>query len=113
MEKGKATGLFESRMADKLAKDADLKAFDPMIIITILTAILPMILDCFKRSRGKLAPAALRQRLFKIAPVAAAIRRQDSSVGWAESRKMAMACFDVADESSDDEINAFVTDCCE
>lgn len=75
-------------------------------LVTILPAVLPLIIECFNPT-----PAALRRPLFNRARLAAAIRRHDPSVTFAEAFEAADDCFQVAKEATDEELQEFVK-CC-
>lgn len=103
MATGSGLALLEERLAAKSATPGT--AFiDPTIIITIITALIPLIQQCFKPK-----PASLRRRLGNRGQVAAALRGK--GLGWIEAFTAANQLFDVADESKDEEIQAVIDDC--
>lgn len=96
---------FEARLTEQFTTNAI--QFDPTIIIAIIVAIIPLLQQCFQRNAS-----ALRRRPLNRIRVAAAIRRE-TGASWRDSQVLAERVFDVADNSTDAEINAFVAACTE
>lgn len=107
MEQGKGLQLLEERLTSKLTEGSDAVGFDPLTILTIITALIPLIQGCFNAN-----PKALRRRLFNRSRVATSIRKEAPQIGWAESLRMTDKIFDLADSARDEELQALINDCC-
>lgn len=106
---GAGLQLLEERLAEDMAADdaENGRSFDPMTIFTIITALLPLIQNCFAPK-----PSALRRRLFNRSRVANALRREDQSLSWSDSMRKADRLFDLADKATDEELQSLIEDCC-
>lgn len=107
---GSGLELAELRFTAKAAADfeEDGVEFDPTIIIMIISALVPLIADCFKRGR-QVSAGMLRDRnnLMRVASLV----RKEARLRWSSSVKLARRLFEVADEATDDECKIFVDDC--
>lgn len=98
--------LLQERLSEKLV-DEDGYGFDPMIIIAIIGALIPLIQNCFNAS-----PKSLRRRsLMNRARVAAALRQSNAGWSWSTCRERAELLFDMLDEASDSEVQSVITAC--
>lgn len=100
--------LFEQKLGAKLNPSGQEVRFDPTIILMILGIIIPLIQQCFFPSAAR-----LRQRRLMRPRLIAAIKREARELTWEEVRQAADACFDVADEATEDECQAFIKECCD
>lgn len=109
-EVGSGLEAFERYAGEKLRPEFESEGmeFDPTIIITILTTILPLILDCFKKGRNPTA-ATLRDRN-NITAVALAIRKA-TPVRFVAAIRMARKLHEAADAATNAECKAFLDDC--
>lgn len=105
MQSGPGLALLEERLTAKNATP-DTVGFDPTIIIAIISAIIPLIQNCFQRS-----PQALRRRLLNRSRLAAAIRRE-TGVAWPVAFSQADDLFDLAGAATDSELQLLIDDCC-
>lgn len=101
---GKGLALLEERLIASKATAAP--QFDPTIVIMIITALLPLIQDCFKPK-----PATLRRRFLNRARVVTSLRRH-AGMSWAEAWVEANNLFDLADAASDADLQLLIDDCC-
>src|SRR5215218_3102316 len=95
--------LLETRLQEKVNEDG-VKQFDPMIILTILSALVPLIKNCFMKT-----PAALRSRVGNRALLRVALRRE--GLDWKDAREKTELLFDLADEATDEELKGLIKDC--
>ena len=112
--RGNGLSLFEERMMTRVAGDGDgERGFDPTIIITLIAALIPVVIDCFKNRTTRQRPLGrIRGRLLGRARIAAAYRREQPDLSWAQSLRLADYTFDVADEATEEEVETFIKDCC-
>lgn len=103
MAEGSGITLFCDRLGKKMGVKSHEVGFDPFSLLTI---ILPLILDCIKPK-----PAALRRRLGNRVRIAALVC---SKLGcpWAEGVEIADHLLDMANEAKDGELQQFINDCC-
>lgn len=101
----KGSELFEERMAAKLSGSG--VGFDPTIIITLITVLLPLIQNCFKPK-----PAMLRQRGFTKIRLVHGLREKSPGLSRSDARAIVDAAYEVADDSSDEEVQGFIDECC-
>lgn len=97
MQAGAGHSAFEQRMTKR--------GFDPMVIIGIISAILPLIQGCFKPT-----PASLKRRA-NLPLVSQALREKDPTLGFIESRRRGRDVLSVLQEAPDEEVQAFIDDC--
>lgn len=107
--------LFEQRLRSRYekAREEEGVGFDPTIILAILSAVLPLIADCFNApwtSRTD-APVRLRDRKNSLR-VALAIRREAPSLPWATVLRLRKELHAMADDASNEELLGLVADCC-
>ncbi len=100
--------LFSDRVSTSLK--TEIAQFDPLIILMLLAAIIPLIQNCPLININR-----LRQRFGNRALIVAALKQSHglANESRAELRKMADAVLDTAEKSSDDELRMFVKECCE
>ena len=104
MAQGDGLALLEERLVkSKSTGDA---GFDPVTIITIITALIPLIQGCFSPK-----PQSLRRRFLNRSRVAAAIRRADMSISFQESFVEADNLFSLADQATNEELQLLIDDC--
>lgn len=96
--------LLEDRLAKKISEKEGV-GFDPITIIMIIAALIPLIQNCFNAS-----PKALKKRMLNKARIAAALRRE---AGWSvtECLQKAEWVMDLADEAEDQELAALIEEC--
>lgn len=102
---GAGLSLAESRIAE--SKRGEGYKFDPTLIIAIISALIPLIANCFNPK-----PQALRRRFLNRARVAAAIRREQPGLSFQEAFDEADNLFDLADKATDEELQLLINDCC-
>jgi hypothetical protein len=101
---GKGLQLFEERLA--ASKQGENVQFDIAVILAIISAVLPLIMNCFAPK-----PSMLRRRLGNRARVATAIRRE-TGMGFFAAMKEADNLFDLAEKATDEELQLLIDDCC-
>lgn len=102
---GAGLSLLEARLAEGRTRRG--LGIDFITIISIISAIVPLIQGCFNPK-----PAALRRRLLNRARLAVAIRRENPDLALAQAMSEADAVFDLADQATDAELQMLVDDCC-
>ncbi len=103
MSTGKGFELLEERIGTQKAKKG--VGFDPTIIATLIAAILPLIMNCFKPT-----PASLRQKLFNRANLAISIRKQHPDMRFVAAFQEADDLFDLAKDAKDEELQLVIDD---
>lgn len=107
--------LFEGRLRAEYqkAREEEGVGFDPTIIIAILSAVLPLIAECFSgpwTSRND-APVRLRDRRNSL-KVAMALRKEAPSLSWAQAIRVRKVLHALADDATNEELLGLVADCC-
>lgn len=121
---GEGVGLLEQRLQalPSVQPKDDAVEFDPTIIIALLSAILPLITQCFQRvPQAARTPALLRRQSRQMGTavrLSSAIKAKADEVGVScNHRQAARMAQDVLsmtdkDKSKDDEIQLLINDCC-
>lgn len=94
-----------SAYRSKLAAALEAAGFDPTIILTLLTALLPLITSLC-------TPKSMRRRLGNRARLVSAFAQAIPSLSFGEAFRIADLHFDVAASASDEDLVAFGADCC-
>lgn len=96
--------LLEERLQSRLSQEGGVM-IDPLTIITILAALIPLLINCFSAS-----PRLLRRRVLNRPRLIAALHREG---GWTllECRKYAEAICDLADGATDEELQTLIEEC--
>lgn len=97
--------LMEQRLIAKLSQNG--VGFDPTIIITLITVLLPLIQNCFKPK-----PAMLRRRGFAKIRAIHGLREKSPGLSRRDAEEIVEAGYEVLDESSDEEVQGFIDECC-
>jgi hypothetical protein len=102
---GEGLSLLETRLSEGRARRG--LGIDFITIIGIITALLPLIQNCFNPQ-----PQALRRRLLNRARLAVAMRRENPGLTLRQAMDEADAMFDLADKATDAELQLLIDDCC-
>ncbi len=104
-KQGAGLSLVEERVAASKASDG--VEFDPTIIIAIISAIIPLIQNCFKPK-----PQNLRRRFGNKMRVAANLKRECPAMSWDQAIEEAENLFALANKATDAELQMVIDDCC-